>query len=358
MTSIVNFIKTTPRWKRILALFILASLFCIVFIYKISESKEPLRELAQEHELLIGTAINTPSFLEDATYKEVVNREFNVVTLENELKFKNVHPQIDKYDFSAPNRLIDFAIENNQKVRGHTLVWSYALPDWITKGNLSKEQLRGILKNHIQTVVSQYKGKVYAWDVVNEVFNEDGTLQDNIWLRNIGPEYIELAFRWAHEADPSALLFYNDNGNDELNKKSDAIYNLFKDYKKRDVPIHGIGFQMHKSIDKPIKYEEISKNMERLSSVGLKVEITEMDVQIRNRTESLEKSLEKQAKIYEDTLNICLSNKNCNAFIMWGFTDKYTWVRNYTGKDDYPLIFDDAYKPKQAYNAIRDTLSR
>ncbi|MDA1760244.1 endo-1,4-beta-xylanase [Bacillus cereus] len=355
----MNFIKKfNLGWKGNFTLIVLLFLvFSIVGCNKVKDDT-PLRKYASDHSVLIGTAINTSAFMEDEEYKEVVKREFNVVTLENELKFKNIHPEIDRYDFSKSNRLINFALENNQKVRGHTLVWGNTLPDWVTKGDFSRDQLKVILKNHIQTVVGQYKGKVYAWDVVNEAFNDDGTLRDNFLLRKIGPEYIELSYRWAHEADPSALLFYNDDRNDELNKKSDAIYKLFKDFKQRNVPIHGIGFQMHKSIDKPIKYKEISNNISRLAKVGLKVEITEMDVQVQNSTGSLEKILEKQADMYKDTLNVCLSNENCSTFVMWGFTDKYTWVPEYTGKDDKPLIFDGNYNPKPAYEAIQGILSK
>ncbi|MFD0767750.1 endo-1,4-beta-xylanase [Bacillus sp. CGMCC 1.60114] len=342
--------------KKALLFAILLSVFCFILIPSINTSDKSLRELAEKQNMEIGTAVNTSAFLKDKQYRDTLKKEFNVLTLENELKFASVHPQIDRYDFTNSNRLIDFAMENNQKVRGHTLVWYYDLPDWLTKSNFSRDQFIQILKNHIQTVVGQYRGKIYAWDVVNEAFNDDGTLRDNLWLRKIGPEYIELAFRWAHEADPNALLFYNDNRNEGLNAKSESIYRLFKEFKERGVPVNGIGFQMHNNINKPIRYEDVSKNIERLANIGLQVQITEMDVQIQGNEEAETKKLKKQADMYKDSLNVCLSNKNCTGFVMWGFTDKFTWVRNSISKDEQPLIFDEIYKPKPAYKALQEVL--
>lgn len=359
----MDYKKINANWNKIaLVSIIILLLVSIVVISKmvmdkdkgevIIKSKYSLRELAEKRDFMIGTAVNTPAFLKDKRYRSMVKKEFNIITIENELKFSNVHPQRKQYNFLLPDLILDFAMENNQKVRGHTLVWNQSLPDWIIDNDYSEEQLKEILKEHIQTVVGHYKGKIYAWDVVNEAFTDDGKLRNNIWLKVIGPEYIELAFQWAHEADPNALLFYNDYSNAGLSPKTNAIYKTIKSLKERGVPIDGVGFQSHLTTNQDRYYGPISENIKRLSDIGIQVAITEMDVKIQNNPESINTELKKQAKIYSDTLDVCLSSGNCNAFVMWGFTDKYTGLP----KESKPLIFDEKYRQKPAYQALRQKL--
>ena len=197
------------------------------------------------------------------------------------MRFLNIRPERDKYDFDTPDLMADFAEENDLEVRGHILVWHHGIPNWVKEGEFSKKEMTLILKKHIQTVVKHYKGKIYAWDVVNEAFNDDGTLRNTIWLQTIGPEYIELSFQWAHEADPNALLFYNDFDNEGFDPKSNAFLRWSKDYKERGVPIDGVGFQMHSNIAYEKNYEMIKGNFERYEQIGLEVQITEMDVMIK-----------------------------------------------------------------------------
>jgi endo-1,4-beta-xylanase len=200
------------------------------------------------------------------------------------------------------------------------------------------------------TVVGHYKGRIYAWDVVNEAINDDGTLRDTVWLRNIGSEYIELAFRWAHEADPQALLFYNDYGAEGLGVKSDAVYNLVKNLLEKGVPIHGVGLQMHVSLESPPNPQEVAANIKRLNELGLIVHITEMDVRLT--TPPRWEDFVRQAEIYYSILKVCLSADNCKAFIMWGFTDKYSWIPGFFSGYGSALIFDESYSPKPAYYYI------
>jgi endo-1,4-beta-xylanase len=358
LNLIKNNWEAKMKKKSLYLFFIVLLSTCIILIYNEKfHTKDSLRKVADKNNIKIGTAVNAYGFFKDKKYRNLIKEEFNAITLESELKFVSVHPQRERYDFLIPDIMIDFALKNKIKVRGHTLVWHDSLPDWILNNQFSKEELEGILKNHIQTVVGHYKGKIYAWDVVNEAFNEDGTLRDNVWLKGIGPEYMELAFRWAHEADPDALLFYNDFHNDVLNAKSDAIYITLKDFKEKGVPINGVGFQSHISINEKRPYEDISKNMERLSDIGLQVHITEMDVSIRENDNPIVKRLEKQAKIYGDTLSVCLKHNNCSSFVVWGATDKYSWIPLFTGKEDQPLLFDNDYKPKYSYDALYKILT-
>ncbi|NHV99577.1 MAG: endo-1,4-beta-xylanase [Thaumarchaeota archaeon] len=314
---------------------------------------QPLRVLAEKHGIYIGAAVGADQ-LRIKEYAETLSREFNILTTENALKFERVHPERNVYSFSEADAIISFAEANGMKVRGHTLVWHNQLPEWITRGNYSREEWIRILHDHVTTVVNRYRGRVYAWDVVNEAVDEDGSLRETIWLRNIGPEYIELAFKWAHEADPEALLFYNDYGAEGMGVKSDAVYNLVKTLLEKGVPIHGVGLQMHVSTEHYPAPQEVVANIKRLGDLGLEVHITEIDVRIRLPADS--KSLVKQAEIYRDMLKACLSSKKCTAFVMWGFTDRYSWIPGFFNGYGSALIFDENYNPKPAYYYILRTL--
>ena len=266
----------------------------------------PLRYLADKNGILIGTCVSS-SHLTDRNYVETLIREFSVVTTENELKFEIVHPSPNTYVFEPADRIISLAEANGMKVRGHTLVWHAQLPSLIVNGNFTKEEWKNILREHILTVVGRYRGRIWAWDVVNEAIDDTGSLRDTVWLRNIGPEYIELAFRWAQEADPGALLFYNDYGIEEVNAKSDAVYRLIKELLERNVPIHGVGFQMHVSLDNPPNPQKVAENIKHFTDLGLQVHITEMDVRIK--LPATEDELIRQAQVYKEMLEVCLSSK-------------------------------------------------
>ncbi|MEM3712507.1 MAG: endo-1,4-beta-xylanase, partial [Thermoproteota archaeon] len=305
-----------------------------------------LRSLADKLGLRIGTTISFSHF-DDPNYIEAIAQEFNTVTPENEMKFVLIHPFPSVYTFSRADRIVEFAEKHGLKIRGHCLVWHQQLPDWITRGNFTREEWIQILRDHIMTVVGRYKGKVYAWDVVNEAVSENGYLRSSVWLRNIGPEYIELAFRWAHEADPDALLFYNDYGIESINRKSDGVYTLLKTLLEHGVPIHGVGFQMHVSIENYPDPDSLAENIKRFKELGLQVEITEMDVSIPLPVSNEE--LVKQAEIYKNIFKTYLDNAGPNTFIMWGFTDKYSWITYTFSGSGAPLVLDENYRPKPAY---------
>ncbi|WP_191557380.1 endo-1,4-beta-xylanase [Metabacillus idriensis] len=319
-------------------------------------NKASLKKHAEKKDFLIGSAVRYDPLMEEEKYKEIVKGEFNIITVENEMKFSAIHPEPYVYHFRKADAIVDFANYNNIQVRGHTLVLR-SLPDWLIKGNYSEKEVSTILKSHIKTVVSQYRGKVYAWDVVNEAFTDDGEFRDNFWLRKLGPKYIELAFEWAHESDPNALLFYNDYSNEAINSKSNAIYEYIKKLKNRGIPIHGVGFQMHSNINNKYNYQSIQENMNRLSELNLQVHITELDIKLQDSNLSLQKKVEKQTGIYGEILSTCLSVNNCKALVMWGVTDKHSWIPKHTDTEDYPLIFDGNYRPKPSYDVLNDILS-
>jgi endo-1,4-beta-xylanase len=314
-----------------------------------------LRHFAQVRGMQIGAAVAESPLRNEDLYAETIAREFNMLTPENAMKFGPLHPDPDRYNFDAADTIVNFAEEHSMQVRGHTLVWHSQLSPWLTEGNWTRDELTQILREHITTVVGHYQGRVVAWDVVNEAIADDGSLRETIWLRGIGPEYIDMAFRWAHEADPDARLFYNDYNGEGLSPKSDAIYALVRDLLQRGVPIHGVGLQMHVSVDWSPDPQDVAANMERLSALGLEVHITEMDVRIQDL--ATEEDLAKQALIYRDMLRVCLSVQNCEAFVLWGATDRHSWIPQFFPGWDSALIFDKSYRPKPAYNALIDELA-
>ena len=217
---------------------------------------QTLRDSAGRSGMLVGTAVR-PQQLSEPLYAATLAREFNMIEPEDVMKWETIHPAPETYDFSQGDRLVAFAISHQMKVRGHTLTWHQQNPPWLNDQQRTPEQLAQILEQHIKMVVRHYRGKVFAWDVVNEAFDETTPvkLRSTIWYdqpgigrAGKGSAYIEDCFRWAHAADPDALLFYNDVEAEWMNPKSDAIYAMVRDFRRRGVPIDGVGFQMISAI--------------------------------------------------------------------------------------------------------------
>jgi endo-1,4-beta-xylanase len=304
---------------------------------------------------MIGAAVDAQMLKEDV-YSAIVAREFNQITADNAMKFESLQPIRTVYDFKAADRVIEYAQQNGMEVRGHTLVWHNQLPSWVENGNFTRDEMIAILKAHITTVVGHYRGQVAYWDVVNEAVEEDGSLRDTIWLRTIGPEYIDMAFQFAHEADPDPKLFYNDYNNEDMGMKSTAVYDLVKGMVERGVPIDGVGLQMHLLLDSPPQTEDVVANMQRLNDLGLDVHITELDV--RMRVPPGENDLSSQAVVYSDMLQACLSVPNCKVFTLWGVSDRFSWIPQFFDGYGSALIFDESFHPKPAYLALLDALTQ
>ena len=318
-----------------------------------------LRSEAGKLGFFVGTSID-PSWFGERTFADFVAREYNMLTPEVVMKWDIIHPERDLYDFSRGDKVVDYARRTGMIVRGHTLVWDMQLPDWVVdgekEGRYTREEWMDILRGHVMTVAGRYSGQIYAWDVVNEAVDEDGKLRDTIWLRTIGPDYISMAFWWAHEADPYALLFYNDNAGEGLNAKSDGIYKLVEELKEQGVPIRGVGMQMHTALNVSPSEQDLAANIKRLSDLGLKVHITEMDVQTQYSKKSDDEKMAAQAEVYRYVFQTCLEAPACEAFVVWGASDRNSWIPGYTGVPDMPLLFDEDYQPKPAYDAIMDVL--
>lgn len=341
-------IDTTHRVAR------LALLAGVLLLGACGTSQAPLRELAAVHGLPFGASVNEQVFAAEPGYRAVLAREFSKLTPENALKFERVHPAPGRYDFTMGDRLVDFAGQHGMQVHGHTLLWHQQLPAWLTTGDYSSEELRAILREHIHTVVGHYRGRIAVWDVVSEAIDDDGQLRETFWLRGIGPDYIALAFHWAHEADPDARLLYNDYGNEGSNAKSTAIMELLAGLRREGVPVHGVGMQMHLSSDYAPGALDTWLNMQRLRLLGLEVHITEMDVALRVPAD--EAALQRQADIYRAMLGACLNAGNCKSFALWGFTDRYSWVPEFFPGWGAALPLDETYRPKLAYEALQGAL--
>jgi endo-1,4-beta-xylanase len=315
---------------------------------------QPLRDLARPHNLRIGTAVDTDALAADATYNSLVAEQFSTVTPENVMKWQVVEPTRGQYAWSAADGLVAYAQKHGQLVRGHTLVWHNQLPDWLTGGTFTKDELKSILRQHIIDEVSHFRGKIWQWDVVNEAFNDDGTLRDTIWLRALGPDYIADAFRWAHQADRNALLFYNDYNIEGITAKSTAVYNLLKQLRHEGVPVQGVGIQGHFGTQYGFN-GDVPENMARFAALGLNVAVTEADV--RSELPMDNPKTQAQAEGYSVLLQACLLTPRCLSFTVWGFTDKYQWVPNTFPGQGSAAIYDENYVAKPALRALQVDLA-
>ncbi|MGW2032385.1 endo-1,4-beta-xylanase [Streptomyces sp. NPDC001811] len=314
----------------------------------------PLRQLAADDHLRVGTAVDMSALADDAAYRRLAGSEFSTVTPENVMKWEAIEPRQGEYDYAAADRLVDFAREHGQKVRGHVLVWHNQLPSWLTSGEFGADRLREILHRHITDTVRHFRGKVWQWDVVNEAFNEDGTLRDTIWLRELGPGYIADAFRWAHQADPHALLFYNDYNTEWTGPKSDAVYDLLSRLRAEGVPVDGVGFQGHLGIQYGLP-TGVAANFARFDKLGLATAVTEADVRMPLPADP--DKLATQAEGYRLLLDACLRARHCVSFTVWGFTDTYSWVPGTFPGEGAANLYDEEYRPKPAYRALQSRLA-
>jgi endo-1,4-beta-xylanase len=314
-----------------------------------------LRTYATRRNLSFGAAIDRGfryAGTDGTNFKNTFTRQFNMLVAENDMKHDRIHPARDTYRFAPADSLVAFAEQNGMKVRGHTLVFHNQNASWLTSGTWTKEQARQLLIDHITNVVAHYRGRIMEWDVVNEMLGDNGALRPGFYLNTIGPEYIELAFRTARAADPSVGLYYNDYNIEGVSAKSDSAYKLVKDLVDRGVPITGVGFESHFIAGQ--LPANIDANMQRFAALGLKVHITELDIRVPVPSSSA--ALQTQAQNYRDYLAACLRFPACDVVVLWGFTDKESWIPStFPGFGD-ALIFDSFYQPKPAFTSIQAVL--
>ncbi len=331
----------------------------------LASAPQTLREAADSAHMLVSAAVR-PSLFSEAAYSATLGREFNMIEPEDAMKWWTVRREAASFDFREGDEVVRFAQAHGMRVRGHCLVWDHNNPEWLTQGHFTPAQLSRLLQEHITTVMKHYAGQVFAWDVVNEAMEESGRLKDSPWynqpgigLSEKGTAYVEQAFRWAREADPEALLFYNEAEGEGLNRKSDAIYAMVKDFKRRGVPIDGVGLQMHISALE-LDTAAIATNIARLTALGVQIHITELDVALPVDASGVagHDDLARQAEVYRGVVRACRQNPGCTAIQTWGVSDKYSWIGSHShGTRGAALLFDRTYKPKPAYDAVLEEIS-
>jgi len=334
-----------------------------------SNSSDSLRALASEVGLHVGTAV-VPYDLDHPDYAKIAAAQFSVVTPGNEMKWQVVEPTQGTYDWSGGDRLVQFARQNHQLVRGHVLLWHNQLPDWLTtgvaNGTISDAQLRDLLHKHITDEVTHFKGEIWQWDVANEFFTDANPSQLNpndFWISHLGTGVIADAFRWAHEADPKALLFYNDYniaGEDGSNAKSDAAYAFVQQLVAQGVPISGVGDQGH--LDTQYGFPtKMTDDLRRFAGLGLKTAITEADVRTfvdGPTTQVPTDHLATFAQPYEysQMLQACLAVKQCISFTVWGFGDTDSWIPSWFTNEGYANLYDVDLTPKPVVADLQQDL--
>ena len=347
----------------------------------------PTLKDAYQDDFKIGVAINQKQFTgEDTNGAALIKAQFNSISPENVLKWEIIHPRPGEngYDFEPGDRYVDFGETNGMYIIGHTLIWHSQTPRWVFRdaigralngtNSADRELLLKRMHDHIQTVVDRYKGRIQCWDVVNEALNEDGTLRRSPWQRIIGDDYIEKAFQYAHEADPDAVLRYNDYSLENEPKRKGAIA-LIQKLQARGIPVTAIGSQSHVKMDWPA-LEQVDATLSAFAKLGVKVMITELDVDLLGRSESAdvaEMQREITSNVYSnglpDAVQQALARRYAGLFSVfvkhrkdialvtfWGVSDGDSWLNR--GRMNYPLLFRRDHKPSPAFDAVINTAHR
>jgi endo-1,4-beta-xylanase len=328
-----------------------------------------------KNDFLIGVAINQKQFTgEDTNGVAIIKTQFSSISPENVLKWESIQPQPgeDGYNFEPGDRYVEFGEKNGMYIIGHTLVWHSQTPKWVFQGDgtnyCDRETLLKRMHDHIQTVVGRYKGRIKCWDVVNEALQDNGELRKSPWLKIIGDDYIAKAFEYAHEADPDAVLRYNDYSLENESKRKGAIA-LIKKLQTQGIPVTAVGLQDHVKMDWPTMEQE-DATISDFSKLGVKVMITELDVDLlsRNRsadiaevqrqvasnsyTNGLPDSIQQAlARRYANLFSVFLKHRNEISLVtFWGVTDGDSWLNR--GRMNYPLLFDRKWQPKPAFDAV------
>lgn len=346
-----------------------------------SQQKEKSLSEVFKNDFLIGTAMDSLQIIgENKSVASLIDKQFNAITAENVMKSEKIHLQWGKYDFSMADRFVNFGLAHKKYIVGHTLIWHSQLSPFV-KNLKSKDSLLAFMDEHINTIVNRFKGKIDCWDVVNEALNEDGTFRKSIFFEKLGADYIAKAFKLAAQADPVTKLYYNDY-NIELPKKRAGAIALVKKLKSAGVKIDGIGIQGHWHLGK-VPFEDIENSIIEFAGLGLKVAITELDINVLPAPEKMVGAevsqkfegnsklnpyaaglpLEKQQQLaseYEKLFKIFLKHKDkISRITFWGVNDGQSWLNDWpvSGRTNYPLLFDRNYQPKPAFYSVLNVAS-
>jgi len=345
---------------------------------------QPTLKDAFKNDFLVGAALNPSQFCEsNAVEAAIVKTQFNCISPENVLKWEKIHPQPGQYDFTLADRYVNFGQKNHMFIVGHNLVWHSQTPDWVFQDNkrnpVDRDTLLARMREHIFTVAGRYQGKIGGWDVVNEALNEDGTLRQSPWLKIIGEDYLLKAYQFAHEADPATELYYNDFSLENPAKRNGAVA-LIKKLQSQGVHLAAVGLQGHYNLDWPAD-QELGETIETFSKLGVKVSITELDVNVLPSVtgyQGAEVSMnfssrpelnpytnglpdpvqQKLARRYADLFSVLVKHRReIERVTFWGVTDGNSWLNDWPvkGRTNYPLLFDRNGKPKPAFKAVMRT---
>lgn len=364
--------------KKFISTFAVAAVILACFAYCTSTSKigaagNSLKE-AYKKDFLIGTALNTQQIEErNSTANALIVQQFNAITPENIMKAEIIHPGWDQYNFDLADKIVAYGAKNNMKVNGHTLIWHSQLPAFARRIK-DVDSFKTFFTNHITTVASRYNGKIFSWDVVNEALNEDGTMRKSIFLDRMGDGFVTEAFRLAQKAAPKTELYYNDYNNEQPKKREGCIA-LVKKVQAAGVRIDGVGIQGHWHVGR-VPLKDIEESILAYHALGLKVMITELDIEMLPRNfqgadvgqrqasnpalnpyangipDSL---LQQQATDYANLFKLFLKHKDkVTRVTFWGVDDGQSWLNGWPvpGRTNYPLLFDRAFQPKPAYHAV------
>ncbi|MBB6143609.1 endo-1,4-beta-xylanase [Silvibacterium bohemicum] len=335
------------------------------------KGKHSLKAHAHAHGLMYGSAVRVKDLLTLPAFARLIREQCGIVVPASELKWVALRPSRDRFDFTLADDLLAFAKRNHIKMRGHTLCWHNSVPDWITTAQ-NRPDTRQLFVDHITTVCRHYAGHLQSWDVVNEAIlpkdGQPGGLRKSFWFDQMGPDYIDLAFRTARAADPHALLTYNDYGvefdDEEDAERRKLVLELLRGMKQRNVPLDAVGIQSHVKAGQPYTFGKgLADYLESIRQMGLQIYLTELDVNEDDLPyDNVERRDKEIAKIYRDYLQVALANPAVKELLTWNISDRFTWLndgpthhKKQPNRPQRSLPFDSDFKPKDAFFAIRDT---
>ncbi len=327
-----------------------------------------------KNDFLIGTALNTDQIEEkDPAVATLITQQFNAITPENVMKTEEIHPEWGRFNFDLPDKIVAYSKKNNMQLNGHTLIWHSQLPAFVHNIK-SVDSFKVFFNNHITTVASRYSGKIFSWDVVNEALNEDGSMRKSIFLEKMGEDFVTEAFRLTQKVSPGTELYYNDYNNEQPQKRAGCIA-LIKKIQAAGVRIDGVGIQGHWHLGR-VPLKDIEESILAYHALGLKVMITELDIEMLPRNfEGADVSqriasnpalnpykngipdslIQKQAKDYENLFRLFLKHKDkITRVTFWGVNDGQSWLNGWPvpGRTNYPLLFDRNFNSKPAYYSV------
>ncbi len=314
--------------------------------------------LKQSANYPVGTAVGFKWLKNDTTARKIIQKDFNSLTAENCMKMYAVQPKQDSFVWKKTDYLVEFCRQNDIRLHGHALNWYLSTPKWVKAYNGDSSALEQILKNHIQTYAGRYKGKVASWDVVNEALaDETGGYRSCVWFDELGKDYVARSFKYARQADPDVKLFYNDYYLESDTAKLETCLKMIDEFQQKNIPIDGIGLQFHLYIDHP-SIDAIENALEEFTKRDLLIHISELDITFNHHrsepkyhqfTDSM--AMVQKQRYFEivDAYQRIVPKEQQYGISVWGFLDKYTWIRSFFDIPAWPCLYDDDYQAKPAY---------